>query len=363
MAQKSKAKPKQVSLRVEIVAKSPYSGSGPRGVDVYATHLYNELASSHSRDKSFLSRDKEGDQVVDVVHYTFFDPFFLTLWSRHHKAKYVVTVHDLIPLKFPGHFPVGIRGKFKWFLQKRALSQASAVITDSVCSKNDIAQIAGIPEEKIFVVPLAAGHTTVNEKMVRMVRTEYSLPQKYLLYVGDINWNKNISGLIRAFGQLGSGDIHLVLVGKAFESSKGTAEYKAIAEAIEEVGESRGSEPSNIHMLGFVPSHHLPAIYRGATLYVQPSWYEGFGFPILEAMEQGTPVASASTGSLREVGGDFAHYFDPSNQGDMVNVLKDLLKNKDRREKYIEDGKKWARTFSWERVVTETHAVYEKIVG
>lgn len=361
MAKKQKIK--STSLRVEIVAKVPYGSSGPRGVDVYATSLYNELSSTHSLDKTFLSRGTVSKRAVDIVHYTFFDPFFLTLWGRKPEAKYIVTVHDLIPLKFPANFPVGIRGRLKWFLQKRALLGASAIITDSTCSKNDISTITGYPVDKIFVVPLAAGHTTVNEKMVRTVRSQYALPSRYILYVGDINWNKNIPGLIRAFGSLGSMDTHLVLVGKAFESSKDTPEYAAIHAAISEVAAKNLSPVSNIHMLGFVPSHHLPAIYRGATLYVQPSWYEGFGFPVLEAMEQATPVVSASTGSLPEVGGDFAHYFDPAKKGDLAATFKDLLGNKSKREKYLEAGKIWARSFSWERVVAETHAVYEKIIN
>ena len=361
MAQKSTQK--QINLRVEIVAKAPYGSSGPRGIDVYATSLYNELASTHSRDKTILSRERSSNKNVDIIHYAFFDPFFLTLWGHKRKAKYVVTVHDLIPLKFPSHFPVGLRGKVKWFLQKKALLGASAIITDSTCSQNDISQIVGIPQDKIFVIPLAAGHTTVNEKMVRTVKTEYALPERYVLYVGDINWNKNIPGLIRAFGELNSKQTHLVLVGKAFESSKDTVEYKEISAAIAYVGANYHSPVNNIHMLGFVPSHHLPAIYRGATLYVQPSWYEGFGLPILEAMEQGTPVVSASTGSLPEVGGNFAHYFDPGKAGDMATILQDLLRNKVKREKYVVEGKKWARSFSWERVVTETYSVYEKIVS
>ena len=353
-----KSKIKKINLKIEIVAKSPYAGSGPRGVDVYATHLFNELASRYSRNNTFLSRGNVGKQKVDLVHYTFFDPFFLTLWSRFHKTKYVVTVHDLIPLKFPEHFPVGLKGRFRWILQKRALLGASAIITDSACSKNDIAEIVGFPVNNIFVVPLAAGHTTVNEKMVRMVGTQYKLPERYLLYVGDINWNKNIPGLIRAFAMLNSSKTHLVLVGKAFESSKGTPEYVQISKAITESGKS-----DFIHMIGFIPSHHLPAVYRGATLYVQPSWYEGFGFPILEAMEQGTPVASANTGSLPEVGGEYAHYFDPNDSGAMTEPIQELLKNKEKREKYVVEGKKWARSFSWEKVVEETHAVYEKITG
>lgn len=348
-----------MAKKIEIVAKTPYVGSGPRGVDVYATHLYNELSSQQGSDKIFLTRDKvEKTKKVDIVHYTFFDPFFLTLWGSLRKAKYVVTVHDLIPLKFPSHFPPGIKGQFKWLLQKRALQHASAIITDSVCSKQDIHALASIPLSKIHVVPLAAGHTVVNEKMVRTVRKEYALPEKYLLYVGDINWNKNVEGLIMAFSKINSPSTHLVMVGKAFESSHSTKEYQSIRQAIKESGKE-----SLIHLLGFVPSHHLPAIYKGATLYVQPSWYEGFGFPVLEAMEQSCPVASSVGGSLKEVGGNFAHYFDPANNGEMESVLSELLGNKQKREMYVEKAKLWSRSFTWEKVVNATENVYDAVIG
>ena len=348
-----------MAKKIEIVAKTPYAGSGPRGVDVYATHLYNELSSKQGRDQIFLTRDKvEKSKKVDIVHYTFFDPFFLTLWGKPRKAKYIVTVHDLIPLKFPEHFPPGFKGQLKWFLQKLALQSASAIITDSECSKLDISSLTGISLDKIFVVPLAAGHTLVNEKMVKTVRKEYELPEKYLLYVGDINWNKNIVGLIKAFSKITSPTTHLVLVGKAFESGHGTMEYTAIRTAISQSGKEK-----LIHTLGFVPSHHLPAIYRGATLYVQPSWYEGFGFPVLEAMEQGTPVACSTAGSLKEVGGNFAHYFDPKKTGEMEAVISELLSNKQKREMYIENGRKWSRSFTWEKVVSATEKVYDAIIG
>jgi len=352
-----KSKHKKLKCKIEIVAKSPYAGSGPRGVDVYATHLFNSLSSSYSRDKTILSRDKPSNKPVDIIHYTFFDPFFLTLWKHKPKAKYIVTVHDLIPLKFPKFFPVGIRGKLRWLLQKRALLGASAVITDSVCSKNDIASLTGIDRSVIFVVPLAAGHTTVSKQLVKQVIFEYNLPERYILYVGDINWNKNIPGLIQAFAKLKSDNTHLILVGKAFESSRNTPEYLAIKQAVDASGKS-----ALIHMLGFVPSHHLPSIYKAATLYVQPSWYEGFGFPVLEAMEQGTPVASANTGSLPEVGGEYAHYFDPSNHVEMTKLIQSLLDNQDKRTKFVETGKQWASSFSWDQVIEATHAVYEQVL-
>jgi glycosyltransferase involved in cell wall biosynthesis len=96
---------------------------------------------------------------------------------------------------------------------------------------------------------------------------------------------------------------------------------------------------------------------------VQPSWYEGFGFPILEAMEQNTPVLSSGKGSLKEVGGEHAHYFDPTDHAGFVAMLKDLLKNKSKREQYVSSAKVWAHSFTWERVIEGTHAVYEKVLG
>lgn len=350
------AKISQSKITIDLVAKTPYPGSGPRGVDVYARNLYNNLSSILGHGKVTLSHDQGTSHSSSITHYTFFDPFFLTLWGKRHASKYVVTVHDLIPLVFPTHFKIGLRGHLKWLLQRTALRGASAIVTDSDCSKTDIARLAGINHDKIHVVPLSGGHTATTEKLVKVVRKEYKLPDKYLLYVGDINWNKNVPGLIEAFADLNS-DIHLVLVGKAFASSKETPEYQVIQEAIKKSGKS-----DRIHILGFVPSHHLLAIYRGAHLYVQPSWYEGFGFPILEALEQGTPVACAKTGSLPEVGGQHVHYFDPSNSKSFVKVLSEILDNDSLRTQYRESGKKWAHSFSWERVVKETYTVYEKVL-
>lgn len=350
------AKISHSKITIDLVAKTPYRGSGPRGVDVYARNLYNNLSSILGHGKVTLSHDQGTSHGSSITHYTFFDPFFLTLWGKTHASKFIVTVHDLIPLVFPTHFKAGLRGRLKWLLQRHTLRGSSAIITDSLCSKKDIARLTGIESSKIYVVPLSGGHGVTTERLVKVVRKEYKLPDKYLLYVGDINWNKNVPGLIQAFSELDS-DIHLVLVGKAFVSSTETPEYQTIKQAITQSGKSE-----RIHILGFIPSHHLLAIYRGAHLYVQPSWYEGFGFPVLEALEQGTPVACASTGSLPEVGGDHVHYFDPSDRRSFVKVLSNLLSDDSLRSRYIESGKKWAHSFSWEKVVKETHAVYEKVL-
>jgi alpha-1,3-rhamnosyl/mannosyltransferase len=344
-------------LTIELITKTPYAGSGPRGIDVYARRLYDEISHLVRLDHVYVSRDGKPHHTSDITHYTFFDPYYLTLWGRPARNRVVVTVHDLIPLKFPAQFPVGIRGRVKWVLQRAALCRVDAIVTDSRQSKQDICTFVGIDPARVHVVPLAAGHTTVTQKMVRAVRTEYKLPEKYLLYVGDINWNKNIPGLIRAFAALKDHSVHLVLVGKAFATTADIPETRAIQSALEEC-----ACQSRVHTLGFIPGHHLPALYKGATMYIQPSWYEGFGLPVLEAMEQGCPVFCARTGSLPEVGGDFVHYFDPYQEKDMAKELAHLLRDQELRCKYVTEGKKWAHAFSWQKSAKATLAVYETAI-
>jgi glycosyltransferase involved in cell wall biosynthesis len=340
-------------LTVELVAKAHHASSGPRGVDVYAKRLYEELVRQFPQDTYLL-----GEVGAPLRHYTFFDPFFLTLPRGKKGMSQVVTVHDLIPLKFPDHLPRGIRGELKWQLQKRRLKKVEAIITDSECSARDIHEIIGYPKENIHVIPLSAPHTTVTARLARGIQAEYQLPSRYILYVGDINWNKNVVGLIAAFAQIKDPSVHLVLVGKAFVSSEGTVEGKAIKQAIED-----SDRASRIHTLGFIPSHHLPSLYRQATLYVQPSWYEGFGFPLLEAMVQGCPVLSSNQGSLPEVGGSCVHYFDPSKKGELANMLQSLLGNAALREKYVDEAKLWVKGFNWSHVAGRTREVYAHILS
>src|SRR3989339_1221026 len=114
---------------IELIAKSPFPGSGPRGIDVYARLLYTQLSKHYPMESLLLSSDTPSGQLVDLVHYSFFDLFFLTLWGKRIPSKFVVTVHDVIPLLFPSHFPIGLRGRVKFRLQRRALQAASAVIT------------------------------------------------------------------------------------------------------------------------------------------------------------------------------------------------------------------------------------------
>lgn len=351
---------KQKSLafkgKVEIIGKSPYAGSGPRGIDVYTRRLSEHISKALPHESLIVSRDVASNRGVNLIHYTFFDPFFLTLWRKvPRNTAYIVTVHDLIPIRFPDHFPSGIRGKIKYQLQKIALKKSVAIITDSEASRKDIAKYIGYPEDRIHVVPLAAGSISATVALGKTISKEYKLPSSYILYVGDINWNKNVVGLINAFSKIADNKTSLVLVGKAFAGSIMTPELKAVKEAID-----NSPKKHLIKKLGFVPTHHLSAIYKGAMLYVQPSWYEGFGFPVIEALSQGTPVLSSNQGSLPEVGGEYAHYFDPNIPNELSDMLQKIISNRELRTAYQAAGIVWAKKFSWKNVAKDTLDVYEK---
>jgi glycosyltransferase involved in cell wall biosynthesis len=342
-------------MKVLIATKNLHSDSKIRGIGVYARELSQALARQFPQDSFPLGQSVSSTPDLDLIHYPFFDPFFLTL-PIHKKIPTVVTIHDLIPLKYPAHYPVGVRGKLKWLRQKRQAQKAAHIITDSTASKSDITSILGIDESKISVIPLGPEKTKVSAELTRKTKLEYNLPHRYLLYVGDINWNKNIIGLVQAFAGLDAPSTHLVLVGKSFSNESNIPESRAVHRAIKDSGKA-----DKIHLLGFVPTHHLPAIYSHATLYVQPSWDEGFGLPVLDAMSRGCPVATSNRGSLPEVGGRSVAYFDPDK--DMLEVLSNLLASPEKRKQLAKSGLARAKQFSWELAAIETRKVYEKVIA
>ncbi len=343
-------------MKIVFSLKKLHSASSTRGIGVYTRELMGALQKKYPKDKIITSSVKGKTLKADLIHYPYFDPFFLTM-SRRSKVPTVVTIHDLIPLRFPDNFPVGKRGKFNWFIQKLLLRFVDHIITDSISSKKDIMDFIGIKEDKVSVIYLGPNKSEkVPVRMTNKILNSYKLPEKYLLYVGDINWNKNVTGLIEAFAKIKDKELSLVLVGKVFGDEPDIKEFKAVMKAIDESGKK-----DKIIRLGFVPSHHLSVIYSKATLYVQPSWYEGFGLPILEAMKFGCPVASSDRGSLKEIGGDAVAYFDPQNS--MVQVIESLLKSETRLQELSTLGLAQSAKFTWEQTAKKTHEVYEKILA
>lgn len=333
------------------------SGHNRRGTGVYTRQLIEALKRYEpGHTYSLFTRTSGIPRDASLVHYPFFDPFFLTLPIRCPKPL-VVTVHDLIPIAYPDHFPRGIRGNIKWALQKRALSKAAAVITDSEQSKQDIARYTAIPGERIHVVYLAPsgdiGRVQGTNKLNELVK-RYDLGKLFILYVGDVNWNKNIPNLLHAFKQISVSikDAKLVLVGKAFLNTT-TPEVRQIDALI-----SRLHIQESVKKLGYVSNEDLSGLYTRATCTVVPSFAEGFGLPILEAMKCGSPVVAARGSSLSEIAGP-AISVDPNDPSDIARGISRLLRISSTSRAIISrQGMTWSKRFTWEKVARETVRVY-----
>jgi len=277
------------------------------------------------------------------------------LLPRFRSIPTVMTVHDLIFERYPQYH------KLKNYAYLRLAMplycrRADAIITVSEFSKRDLVQLYGMPEQKVTVIPeAAADHFCPSETSeIERVKSCYGLPERYLLAVGTIEPRKNLSRLADACGPLLDENLidGLVLVG-----SKGWL-YEGFMEHLETL-----PWRDKVVFPGFVADADLPAVYGGAVITVQPSLYEGFGLPVLEAMACGSPVCSSNTASLPEVGGDVAVYFAPTETEAMIDALRRLLCDPEARRDMARRGVMRARLFSWDRTAEMTQAVYERVIA
>jgi len=335
------------------------SGHQFRGVGNYTKNLFDSLASLRISNFSVepLAEDKIPSDV-DVVHYPYFDLFSLSLPFIKSKPT-VVTIHDVIPLIFPKYFPAGLRGRIKYLIQKKSLASCSAAITDSEVSKKDIIKYLDFPAEKIHVVHLAPGSEFKRLKLTKEddLRKKYQLPEKFVLYVGDINWNKNVPGLVRACDNL---DVSLIIVGRQAAQKADNVNHIENQDLVWLQKQAEGNR--RIVLMGFVSGGELAKIYNLASVYCQPSFYEGFGLPVLEAMACGCPVVASQGGSLPEISGGAALEFDHQNTEDgLIRSLEKVMSNKAFREKLINRGLVWVKKFSWSKTALATYQVYDQI--
>jgi glycosyltransferase involved in cell wall biosynthesis len=340
---------------------SPLStGHKVRGTGFYLQHLKDALVTDFpEHNYTFFQTGDSLPEDIEVIHYPYFDPFFLTL-PLHKKYKTVVTVHDLTPLVFPKHFPAGLKGTLKWQIQRFNLKKADGILTDSKASKLDIIKIVGFPEKKVDVAYLAAGEEfkkyEVSSSKYKILREKYNLPEKFVLYVGDVTWNKNLPRLLEAVRKI---DVSLVMVGKSLVSEEFDRSNKWNSDLVEV--QRLAKENKKIHLLGFVPTEDLVALYNLATVFVFPSVYEGFGLPILEAMQSGCPVIISREGCMPEVGGDAATYFDGYSTDSLAEKIKRIYSSKQLQKELEEKGFAQARKFSWRKTAEETLKAYEKV--
>jgi len=271
----------------------------------------------------------------------------------------VVTTHDLIPLLYPGYFSLRERLLFRlttWM----ALRCVGQVIAVSSQTKNDLQRYFHLPDERISVIPEAPGSLfrPPASPALAATRRRYNLPARYALYFGSNKPHKNLVRLIDAWATVAGRDPDVsagrcpLVIGGHWDARYPEARDRA--EALE-LGQ-------RVRFIGPVAEEDLPALYGGATLFVFPSLYEGFGLPLLEAMACGTPVVCSDRSSLPEVAGDAALLVDPVDVAALADALLRLLEDTALREHLTERAIARAATFSWERAARETLEVYGRLL-
>lgn len=338
-----------------------------RGVGYYTYNLIRSLEKDPSLDiQQFLDINEVRD--ADIIHYPWFDFFFRTLKIKK-LLPLVVTIHDTIPLIFPEKYPSGLRGKINFLIQKIVLKKAKAIITDSNSSKLDIIHYLKIDENIINVVPLAQDEDfrVLKDTQLLHVKRKYNLADRFILYVGDANWTKNLPFLIEGFYKLLQdkefSDVKLVLVGGVFLKKVEGISHPEL-ESLQRVNQliERWDLKDKVIRPGNIIKEDLIGFFNLATVYVQPSLYEGFGLPILQAFACGTPVISSNKGSLKEVGGDAAVYFDPQNLEQFKIIMSDVLNSQSLQNKLSRLSFKQAEKYSWQNTAEKTKIVYSKTI-
>lgn len=264
----------------------------------------------------------------------------------------VVTVHDLAFLLFPEHFSRPFAAYYR-MVMPRIIRQAAAVIAVSRSTETDLRDYLDVDPDRITVIPNGvspAFRKRILKRELEEVRRRYGLPDRFFVSIASLDPRKNLKTLLNAYRLLPgevSGNLGLVLVGSG---------NRVFADPglQEELSRSR---PGSVLAPGYIPADDLPAIYRLSTALVYPSFYEGFGLPVLEAMAASTPVISSNRSSIPEVAGEAAVLVNPDSVEELSAAMDLVATDSGTRNLLIERGKKRAAAFSWEKTATATLAV------
>lgn len=263
----------------------------------------------------------------------------------------VVTIHDLIFLRYPHYYPWLDRKMYE-FKFRYACRNADRIIAISEQTKRDVVDFFKIPERRIEVIYQNCNEIFRREvpmEVLKKIKQVYTLPDKYLLSVGTIEYRKNLMLIIKALKHVQS-DVHLVIIGKE------TAYAKIVKRYIHENDLSH-----RVHFYKNVPMEDLPGIYRQAEIFVFPSEFEGFGIPIVEALHSRIPVIAASGSCLEEAGGPQSVYVNPADELALSEAIKLILRDPIKKGKMVTAGTQYAKQFTDELIAAKLMGLYQKL--
>lgn len=320
----------------------------------FTNHFFNRPNVRISLGSLLLKRLINKD--IDILHNL--DNMAPFLFDKCHNIKKISTIHDIAPVVLPSIHSKLMKFDFR-FLLPILIKNSDFIIVPSKATKKDIISYFNFEKNNIEVIPEGIETTFFSPKIPKKeILNKYSIYKDYIIYVGTDNPRKNLKNLISAFSTILNDTGHyLVLIGPINKEN--------LIKFVKNHYNSSHCQKllSRIVMPGYVDYNDLPILYSGATAFVFPSLYEGFGFPPLEAMACGTPVLVSNNSSIPEVVGDAGVYIkDPLDPDEISKSILKVIENDDLRIKLKNEGFIQANKFPWQETVEKTFNLYNKII-
>jgi glycosyltransferase involved in cell wall biosynthesis len=322
-------------IRFTIFLRTEPMGHMPTQTEFFS---YRVVYGPFGWSQIFLPLRLLFDYLTGIRYTVFFSPAHYA--PRFLFCRSVVTIHDVSFLYFPNEFlKKDLYQLVNW--TRYSVQKASSIIAVSQTTKKDVITQYNVTEKKVTVIH--------NGYSAPVPNTEVQKDQPpYILYVGTLQPRKNITALVSAFERFHAlhPEFRLKIAGK-----KGWM-YESTMHAVQTSPVSK-----SIDLLGYVSDTEKQELYSNAFCFVLPSFYEGFGIPLLEAMSNGCPVIAADAASLPEVGGDACLYFNPHKSDELFDRLQQLTKDRTMAESLVQKGRMRASQFSWETCAEKTLAI------
>jgi glycosyltransferase involved in cell wall biosynthesis len=304
----------------------------------------------------FLCRRPKLDRLVGPVDI-FWSPHLNFSNFGEPATLKVLTVHDLSFLRYPEFFTWRKNFWHRFLRLKKLVAQYDFIVAISENTKQDLIELLGVPAEKIKVIYSGVNKdsVTLTPEEIRNFRVKNDLNSHFILYLGAIEPRKNVQGLIEAYERLRDkrldlSNYHLVLAGA--KGWKNRAIYRQASDSLYK---------DDIKFLGYVSREERNWLYDQATIFVYPSYYEGFGFPPLEAMSHGQPTITSDASAIPEVVGDAAITVNPYSVIDLAHALETLLEDESLRRYFSERGRARAAWFSWSETAKNYFFLFQEL--